>query len=66
MHNIFKAFIQERNVFVYDAFTGFLDQITTDGSEETAILNGINGWVYEEEVFSASCVLWSCSYCCTF
>ncbi|ODM94098.1 Venom dipeptidyl peptidase 4 [Orchesella cincta] len=33
-------------------------QITTDGSEENAVYNGIADWVYEEEMFGGPTALW--------
>jgi len=52
------AYVEGRNIYVYDIGLRTSAKITTDGSEENGILNGINGWVYEEEVFSDSCVFW--------
>eukprot|EP00727_Mastigamoeba_balamuthi_P007145 m51a1_g3050 hypothetical protein (821) ;mRNA; r:949257-952570 len=48
------AFVMRNNVFLYS--NGTTTAVSTDGND--SVLNGVNGWLYEEEVFSDSPVLW--------
>jgi dipeptidyl-peptidase-4 len=44
------AFVRRWNLYVLDLDSGAERALTTDGAEN-AILNGINDWVYEEEIW---------------
>ena len=59
------AYVEENNVFVshvgFTPKTGALsvlstEALTTDGSE--TVINGVNGWLYEEEVIHGATTLW--------
>ncbi|CAL8095347.1 unnamed protein product [Orchesella dallaii] len=54
------AFVYDYNIYYRpDASPATsVNQITTDGSEENAIYNGIADWVYEEEMFGGPTALW--------
>lgn len=54
------AFVQEWNIYVVDGSNPAIAPVpvTTDGDFEDGILNGIQSWVYEEEIFSDFSALW--------
>jgi dipeptidyl-peptidase-4 len=45
------AFVRDFDLYVLDVATGRETRLTTDG-KENAVLNGINDWVYEEEIWN--------------
>jgi hypothetical protein len=52
------AFVREHNVYLYDSATGVTTQVTSDGTHDGVIRNGIPDWVYEEEVLGAAGALY--------
>jgi len=51
------AFVSNYNLFVEDAETGKLQQLTTDGNRK--LINGTFDWAYEEEFFCRDGFRWS-------
>ncbi|MBI4909408.1 MAG: S9 family peptidase [Acidobacteria bacterium] len=51
------AYVRENNLYVEDAATGAITQLTHDGSE--TIVNGTSDWVYEEEFALRDGFRWS-------
>lgn len=54
------AYVYENNIYIINADNVASPAIivTTDGNAEDGILNGIQSWVYEEEIFSDFRALW--------
>jgi dipeptidyl-peptidase-4 len=55
----FKAFYQNRNLWLADTKGVIEMAITTDGNEKDRIKNGIASWVYGEELSQRSAIWWS-------
>eukprot|EP01127_Copromyxa_protea_P021130 TRINITY_DN7180_c0_g1_i1.p1 TRINITY_DN7180_c0_g1~~TRINITY_DN7180_c0_g1_i1.p1 ORF type:complete len:784 (-),score=128.88 TRINITY_DN7180_c0_g1_i1:19-2034(-) len=51
------TYVSEGNIFFHSEFNQTIDQITKDGNAEN-FFNGIQSWVYEEEIFSDYNALW--------
>jgi len=51
------AYLRANNIYVEDAATGAITQLTHDGSE--TIINGTSDWVYEEELDIRDAFRWS-------
>ncbi len=51
------AYVHENNLYVEDAQTGAITQLTRDGSQ--TIINGTSDWVYEEELDIRNAFRWS-------
>ena len=47
------AFVRDFDLYTMDVATGRETRLTTDG-KENAVLNGINDWVYQEEIWNRS------------
>lgn len=54
-----RAFHKDRNLWISGVDGQDEIQITTDGSEEKRIKNGIASWVYGEELFQNTAMWWS-------
>lgn len=57
------AFVRDNNVYIKDTGANTIRQVTTDGtpgrqSDGVSIVNGVQSWVYEEEVFSDMTAMW--------
>jgi dipeptidyl-peptidase-4 len=54
------AYVQNYNIYVIDASSAVSTptEVTDDGDVENGILNGIQSWVYEEEIFSDFSAVW--------
>jgi dipeptidyl-peptidase-4 len=56
------AFVRNNDIYIVDAANPASAEtpveVTSDGDAEDGILNGIQSWVYEEEIFSDFSALW--------